>query len=80
MPNQGSIPPENATQPAVSEDSATSADSAAPNEVVGSRWLAGIWQRTKEHRVVQWTLAYAAFGYTTLHGMQMVCSWSNRPG
>lgn len=71
MPNQGSIPPENATQPAVSEDSATSADSAASHEAVGSHWLAGIWQRTKEHRVVQWTLAYAAFGYTTLHGMQM---------
>jgi TolB-like protein len=36
-----------------------------------SHWLAGIWRRTKEHKVVQWTLAYAAFGYTTLHGMQM---------
>ena len=71
MPNQGSNPPENATQPAVSEDSAASADSAAPNEAVSTHWLAGIWQRIKEHRVVQWTLAYAAFGYTALHGMQM---------
>jgi hypothetical protein len=71
MPSQGASPPENATPPAVSEDSAASADSAAPKEAAGSHWLAGIWQRTKEHRVVQWTLAYAAFGYTALHGMQM---------
>jgi len=71
MPKQGASPPENAKQPAVSEDSAASADSAASNEASGSHWLAGIWQQAKEHRVVQWTLAYAAFGYTTLHGMQM---------
>jgi adenylate cyclase len=71
MPNQGSSPPENARQPAASGDGVASADSAAPKEAAGSHWLTGIWVRTKEHRVVQWTLAYAAFGYTTLHGMQM---------
>ena len=46
MPNRGSNPPENATQPAVSEDDAASADSASPNEAVSTHWLAGIWQRT----------------------------------
>jgi serine/threonine-protein kinase len=36
-----------------------------------SDWLADVWRRTKEHKVVQWTLAYAAFGYATVHGMHM---------
>jgi adenylate cyclase len=33
--------------------------------------IATIWARIKEHKIVQWTLAYAAFAYTTLHGMEM---------
>lgn len=32
----------------------------------------GIWQRIKEHKVVQWTLAYAAAAYTLLHGAEML--------
>jgi TolB-like protein len=35
-------------------------------------WLGGIWARIKEHKVMQWTLAYAAAAYTLLHGAQML--------
>jgi len=31
-----------------------------------------VWHRIKEHKVVQWTLAYAATAYTLLHGTEMV--------
>jgi TolB-like protein/Flp pilus assembly protein TadD len=33
---------------------------------------AGIWNRIKEHKVVQWALAYAAAGYAVLHVTAMV--------
>lgn len=31
-----------------------------------------MWERIKEHKVAQWTLAYTAAAYTLLHGYQMV--------
>ena len=31
-----------------------------------------VWTRIKEHKVAQWTLAYAAAAYTLLHGTEMV--------
>lgn len=31
-----------------------------------------IWTRIKRHKVVEWTLAYIAFGYALLHGVQML--------
>jgi serine/threonine-protein kinase len=31
-----------------------------------------IWERIKRHKVVEWTLAYVAFGYALLHGVQML--------
>src|SRR5262249_53883439 len=30
------------------------------------------WARIRRHKVVEWTLAYAAFGYALLHGVQML--------
>jgi adenylate cyclase len=30
------------------------------------------WQRLKEHKVIQWTLVYAAAAYTLLHGAEML--------
>jgi TolB-like protein/Tfp pilus assembly protein PilF len=33
---------------------------------------ASIWDRIKRHKVVEWTLAYVAFGYALLHGVQML--------
>jgi len=32
----------------------------------------GFWRRIKEHKVVQWTLVYAAAAYTLLHIVEMV--------
>ena len=31
-----------------------------------------VWERLKEHKVAQWTLAYAAAAYAVLHGAQML--------
>ena len=31
-----------------------------------------IWSRIKDHKVLQWTLGYAAAAYTLLHGVEMV--------
>lgn len=32
----------------------------------------GILGRLKSHKVIQWTLAYAALAYALLHGVEMV--------
>jgi hypothetical protein len=31
-----------------------------------------VWSRIKEHKVLQWTLGYAAAACTLLHGVEMV--------
>jgi adenylate cyclase len=31
-----------------------------------------VWDRIKRHKVVEWTLAYVAFAYAVLHGVQML--------
>lgn len=31
-----------------------------------------LWHRIKRHKVVEWSLAYIAFGYAVLHGSQML--------
>ena len=31
-----------------------------------------VWERLKRHKVLQWTLAYAAAAYTVLHATQML--------
>jgi len=31
-----------------------------------------VWERVKRHKVVEWSLAYIAFAYATLHGSQML--------
>jgi adenylate cyclase len=39
-----------------------------------------VWDRVKQHKVVQWTLAYLALAYTLLHGAEMLGSslgWSH---
>jgi hypothetical protein len=41
----------------------TAADHAVPQ--------ANVWERLKHHKVLQWTLAYAAASYTLLHATQM---------
>jgi len=33
---------------------------------------ASLWARIKRHKVVEWSLAYTAFGYAALHGSEML--------
>ena len=35
-------------------------------------WLISLWSRVKEHKIVQWTVAYAAFAFVTLHAATLV--------
>jgi adenylate cyclase len=37
-----------------------------------SPWLGILWSRIKEHKIVQWTVAYAAFAFVTLHAATLV--------
>lgn len=42
-----------------------------------------VWSRIKDHKVLQWTLGYAAAAYTLLHGVEMVgnaFSWPHAVG
>ena len=55
-----SVPPESQAAP---KQHASSSATARPLSV---------WARIKEHKVAQWTLAYAAAAYTVLHGTEMV--------
>jgi TolB-like protein len=44
------------------------------------RSVGAIWERIKQHKVVQWTLAYLALAYTLLHGAEMLgnsLGWSH---
>ena len=34
--------------------------------------LDSFWAKVRRHKVVEWTLAYAAFGYATLHLVEML--------
>src|SRR3974390_591542 len=43
-----------------------------PADKVNSAAAPGIWGRIREHKVVQWTLVYAAAAYTLLHIVEMV--------
>jgi len=45
---------------------------AAPSSKPSSRSSEPVWDRIKRHKVVEWTLAYVAFGYALLHGVQML--------
>ena len=35
-------------------------------------WRLSLWSRIKEHKIVQWTAAYAAFAFVTLHAATLV--------
>ena len=54
--------------PVPSKERPPAAAEAAPQALAPT----GIWERIKEHKVVQWTLAYAAAAYTLLHGTEMI--------
>jgi TolB-like protein len=40
--------------------------------VADTPWLVGLWSRIKEHKIVQWTVAYAAFAFVALHAVTLV--------
>jgi adenylate cyclase len=41
-------------------------------KVADAPWLVSLWSRIKEHKIVQWTVAYAAFAFVTLHAATLV--------
>ena len=43
-----------------------------PGPDVSAPPSASVWGRIRDHKVVQWTLAYAAAAYTLLHAVEMV--------
>jgi len=48
-------------------NSSAAGESARPTQATDS-----VWDRIRRHKVVEWTLAYVAFGYALLHGVQML--------
>lgn len=59
----------------MSEPSTPASTSLSPAQT-----LRNLWERIKEHKVVQWTLAYLALAYTLLHGAEMLrnaLGWSH---
>ena len=59
----------------MSEPSTPASTSLSPAQTLRS-----VWERIKEHKVVQWTLAYLALAYTLLHGAEMLrnaLGWSH---
>ncbi len=62
----------------MTESSDSGETRAAPEQQAAAAPVAAhsmsVWARIKEHKVAQWTIAYAAVAYTTLHGTEMVVS------
>jgi TolB-like protein/Tfp pilus assembly protein PilF len=60
------------TEPPTSRPSTTPPDGAPAVAPAAAQPAPGPWQRLKEHKVIQWTLIYAAAAYTLLHGAEML--------
>ena len=60
--------PQQADAPLDADTRATAAAPATPE----SQPPDSVWARIRRHKVVEWTLAYIAFGYALLHGVQML--------
>lgn len=71
MGNSEEVAPQQRTppEPASSEEQRVPVPSGQP-----------IWTRIKRHKVAEWTLAYAAFGYALLHGIEIVGHAFEWPG
>lgn len=50
------------------------ADAAPPADTAPVNFVHEVWERIKQHKVVQWTLAYLALAYTLLHGAELLQS------
>jgi hypothetical protein len=46
----------------------------APAAPARASFVQGVWERIKQHKLVQWTLAYLALAYTLLHGAELLQS------
>lgn len=66
--NEPIIPQQTAGSPAGSTENIASVEPSALST------SPGFLERIKHHKVVQWTLAYAALAYTLLHGAEMLGS------
>ncbi|MGA2563080.1 MAG: hypothetical protein ABSF96_05910 [Steroidobacteraceae bacterium] len=42
------------------------------NHEAEASWWGSVWRRIKEHKVAQWTVAYAAFAFVALHGATLL--------
>src|SRR5215469_15232932 len=62
----------NAPHEIPSSEPATSGVGVAQSPSVPAASIDSVWARIKRHKVVEWTLAYVAFGYALLHGVQML--------
>ena len=63
------------TDPTASAEPISPADtepSVATREPRDKPPIVDLWSRIKQHKVVQWTLAYVALAYTLLHGAEML--------
>src|ERR1017187_7042459 len=60
------------TDPPTAGPSSTPPDGGPAVPPEAARPSPGPWQRLKEHKVIQWTLVYAAAAYTLLHGAEML--------
>src|SRR5215813_10415423 len=60
--------PQQDDAPLDADTRATAATPASPE----SQLPDACWARIRRHKVVEWTLAYVAFGYALLHGVQML--------
>src|SRR6476469_5990172 len=69
---------DNDTHASAPEPAGPEAVAARPSEPP-SRSSEPVWDRIKRHKVVEWTLAYVAFGYALLHGVQMLREAFDRP-
>jgi adenylate cyclase len=50
-----------------------------PPEPPPGSFAAGLLDRLKHHKVIEWTLAYAALAYTVLHGVEMLSAAQEWP-
>ena len=71
MADEAPIPPPDAL-PSRSEGALAIDRTELPVSIPESPSPGNVWAKIKRHKVVEWTLAYIAFAYALLHGVEMV--------
>jgi hypothetical protein len=72
MASEVHVPPKDALTPGLPERPVVLASPILHSASPSSQGPDGFWDKIKRHKVVEWTLAYVAFGYATLHGSEML--------